>query len=120
MCMMTQKECVNAWNKVIECYDKTCENGPKATVMAAVDELGMEKTQEVFATIAKIKQRDGRISDINKKAMENIPVNQDNCKRGHDNLMISAKLDYIHPARIDQMLTEKGNYLTKLTKCITI
>lgn len=112
MCMMTQKECVNAWNKVIECYDKTCENGPKATVMAAVDELGMEKTQEVFATIAKIKQRDGRISDINKKAMELISINPDNYKRDGRNPMISSKLDYIHPARIDQIITE----LKKLQK----
>lgn len=103
--MMTGNECADAWKKVIECYDATRGLKVRETAEIITTELGKKKALEVFATVARIKKHDGRISPKNRKAMECVPVNQDNCVIGHKNPMWDAGLDHIHTTHIDQIIT---------------
>lgn len=107
---MTQKECNGAMETLTRCYDATRERGPRETITAIVGELGLELTKELFAIIVQVKKHDGRISDVNKNAMELVPLNQEEWK--DNKAVICEKLDYIHPTHIDQIVTELRNYKT--------
>ena len=103
--MMSINGCAKAWKKVCNCYDETRdENNPCVTMQKIVDELGMEQTREVFATVAKIKEHDGRISAYNRKQLENVVVNPECLING--NPIMYAGLDHIHTAHIDNLITE--------------
>lgn len=105
--MMTQKECAEAWKTVIKCYDETINiNNPKITMKRIIDTIGVEKTKEVFATVATIKQHDGRIYGENRKYMENITVNSECVEWTRENPMIYSGLDHIHAAHINNLITE--------------
>lgn len=106
--MMTPKECAETWKTVIKCYDETINvNNPKITMKRIIDTIGVEKTKEVFATVAKIKQHDGRIYGENRKYMESIPINPECCvERTRNNPMIYSGLDHIHTAHINNLITE--------------
>ncbi len=104
--MMTSKECAEAWETVIKCYDETRVENPKITMKRIIDTIGVEKTKEVFATVAKIKQHDGRIYGENRKYMESITINPESVERKSENPMIYTGLDHIHTTHIDNLITE--------------
>lgn len=105
--MMTPKECAETWKTVIKCYDETINvNNPKITMKRIIDTIRVEKTKEVFATVAKIKQHDGRIYGENRKYMESITVNPECVEWKFGNPMIYTKLDHIHTAHINNLITE--------------
>lgn len=103
---MTVKECTEAWEKVKEIYGETREGSPKETVDRIVNSIGLEKTKEVFATVAAIKKGDGRIYGKNREYMESIPVNPKATIWSRENPMLYTGLDDIHTAHINQMITE--------------
>lgn len=105
--MMTPKECAEAWKTVIKCYDETrVTNNPKVTIEKITEILGIENTKEVFATVAKIKQHDGRIYGENRKYMESITVNPECVIQRNGNPMIYSGLDHIHTAHINNLITQ--------------
>lgn len=104
--MMTSAECKEAWDEVIRIYKETRDTNPKTTMQEIIESLGMEKTKEAFATVAAIKKHDGRIYGANRKYMDGIPVNPDSVSWEYNNRMRHADLDYIHPAHINQLITE--------------
>lgn len=104
--MMTSTECAAAWKEVVQIYNETCTETPKTTMNKIIERLGTEKTKEVFATVAAIKKHDGRIYGVNRKFMDEIPVNPESVEWQHGNRMIYAGLDDIHTAHINQLITE--------------
>lgn len=103
---MTPKECANAWKEIIRVYKDTIEESPQFTVNKIIENLGFDKTKEVFATVAAIKKHDGRIYGKNRKYMESIQVNSDAVEWKYGNPMVSAGIDDIHTAHINQLITE--------------
>lgn len=104
--MMTSKECMEAWKKVVQIYNETRGTTPEVTMNKIIDSLGVENTKEVFATVAAIKEHDGRIYGENRKYMDSIPVNPESVEWNYSNPMRYAGLDDIHPAHINQLITE--------------
>lgn len=105
--MMKPEECSEAWKTVIKVYDETIGvNNPRVTINKIVDELGLDKTKEVFATVSSIKKGDGRIYGRNREYMNSIPVNPDAVKWDSDNPMLRSNLDHIHTAHISNLITE--------------
>ncbi len=105
---MNSSDCANAWRKVCQIYDETREiNRPKITSERIVEELGLEAALETFATIAKIKERDGRISNRNREYLRVITVYRGSIERDHSNpLFDTGLLDHIHTSHIDNLITE--------------
>lgn len=104
--MMTSAECAETWKEVVRIYNETRESTPEVTVDKIIDALGIEKTKEVFATVAAIKKHDGRIYGKNREYMNSIPVNPKSAERNHENRMVYAGLDDIHTTHINQLITE--------------
>lgn len=103
---MNDKKCADLWRKIVSIYKETCETNPNATMNRIIEEIGLEDTKEVFATVAAIKKHDGRIYGANREYMNSIPVNSDNVVQSSENKMIYAGLDDIHTAHINQLITE--------------
>lgn len=110
---MTPKECAKAWKEVLRIYDETRETTPRTTMDKIVESLGIEKTKEVFATVAAIKKHDGRIYGDNRKYMDSISINPECVERKFGNPMIYAGLDDIHTAHINQLITELRRILNE-------
>ena len=105
--MLNAKECAEKWKKVIQIYEETFpDNNPSITMKKIIEELGLDDTKEVFATVAAIKKKDGRIYGTNRAFMDGIPVNPDAIKWESGNPMISSRLDDIHTTHIDNLITE--------------
>ncbi len=105
--MMKPEECVEAWKTIIECYDNSIEkNNPEVTMNKIIETLGLDKTEEVFATVAAIKSHDGRIYGKNREYMNSIIINPECVEWKHENPMIYAGLDHIHTAHINNLITE--------------
>lgn len=105
--MMSPKECASAWTEVCRIYDETREiNRPDKTIDKILETLGMDKTLEVFATVAAIKKHDGRIYGGNKEFVNSIPVNLDSVRWEHGNPMASSYMDHIHTAHINNLISE--------------
>ena len=106
--MMTPKECAKAWKKVVECHNaaRDAGKGPGVAMAAILSEIGRENAYEVFAVVAKIKEHDGRIYGKNREAMQNCSYNPECVRRERGNPVIYAGLDEIHPAHINQLITE--------------
>lgn len=104
---MTREECAIAWKQVIDCYRKTISiNNPYATMSEIIKVLGLDKTKEIFATVSKIKEHDGRIYGANREYMNSIAINPDNVVWESCNPLIYAGLDEIHTAHINNLITE--------------
>lgn len=104
--MMTSKECAEAWKEVVRIYHDTRESSPKTTMKKIVDIFGVEKTKEVFATVAAIKKHDGRIYGENRKFTDSIPVNPETVEWKSGNPIMYSGLDDIHTTHINQLITE--------------
>lgn len=105
--MLSPKECAEAWKTVIRVYDDTIsENKPDLTMEKILDELGVEKTKEIFATVAALKKHDGRIYGKNREAMNAIPVNVECVEWTRSNPVIYADLDHIHTSHINNLITQ--------------
>lgn len=103
---MTSKECAKAWKMVVSIYDETRDETPAVTMQRIIKELGKQQAMEVFATVVAMKKDDGRISDKNKEAMNAVEYNHESAVWGNGNPMVYAGLDFIHPAHINQLITE--------------
>lgn len=103
--MMNREECAKCWKIVVKCHNKTRNASPKLTAELVVEELGLEKANEVFATIARIKARDGRIYGANRDWTNQININPDNAVYESGNPVIAAGLDEIHTTHINQIIT---------------
>ena len=98
--MMNAKEIANIWKEVVKIYNNTRENNlPEKTMEEIIRKFGLEKTKEVFATVAAIKKHDGRIYGKNREYMNSIPVDS-------GNPVVYAGLDDIHTTHINQLITE--------------
>lgn len=76
--MMNAKEIANIWKEVVKIYNNTRENNlPEKTMEEIIRKFGLEKTKEVFATVAAIKKHDGRIYGKNREYMNSIPVDSE-------------------------------------------
>ena len=104
--MMNREECAKCWKKVVECHNKTRNASPKLTAELIIEEMGLEKANEVFATIAKLKIADGRIYGTNREWTNQIKINPDNAIYEYGNPVIRAGLDSIHTTHINQIITE--------------
>ena len=104
--MMTPEECAKAWKTVVQIYKDTRETNPKATIQKIVDTIGLDAAVDVFAVVVYIKKHDGRISEKNKHFMNKIIFNTECVKMKNGNPMLYAGLDAIHPAHINQLVTE--------------
>ena len=104
---MTREECANAWKTVVQCYKDTITiNDPKTTILRIVNTLGLERTKEIFATISKIKEHDGRINSHNREYLKTIVIDAHNIVWERSNSLIRAGLDDIHTAHINNLITE--------------
>lgn len=101
--MLTVQEVRDGWARVVEIYNSNRDdtNRPDDAMSLMLNEFGYDKTREIFATIAKIKQHDGRIYGANREFMDETPTNPEigyMSRIGH--------LDDIHPAHINQLIGE--------------
>ncbi len=104
---MTREVCASIWKTVITCYQKTIEiNNPAITMAEIVNTIGLDNTKEIFATVSKIKEHDGRIYGANREYMNSIAINPDNVVWESSNPLIYAGLDEIHTAHINNLITE--------------
>lgn len=105
--MLSSKECAGAWKSVVKCYRETIDsNNPELTMETIINLLGFETTEEVFATVSKIKENDGRIYGENRKYMESVPVNVESTAYGYENQVMYSGLDDIHTAHINNLISE--------------
>ncbi len=105
--MMNAKEIADIWKEVVKIYNDTREiNLPEKTMSEIIRKFGLEKTKEVFATVAAIKKHDGRIYGSNRDYMDSIPVDPQSTEWRSGNPVIYAGLDDIHTTHINQMITE--------------
>lgn len=105
--MMNAKEIANIWREVVRIYNNTREiNLPEKTMSEIIYKFGLDKTKEVFATVAAIKKHDGRIYRKNREYMNSVHVNPENVEWRRENPVIYAGLDDIHTTHIDQLITE--------------
>ena len=104
--MMTPSETATVWRSIVYIYNETREKGPKETMQKILERWDLADVKETFATVAKIKEHDGRIYGLNRKAMASTPTNPEAVERVFGNPMFTAGLDDIHPAHIHQMITE--------------
>lgn len=105
--MMNAKEIADIWKEVVKIYNDTREiNLPEKTMSEIIRKFGLEKTKEVFATVAAIKKHDGRIYGKNREYMNSIPVDPEIVEWRSGNPVVYAGLDDIHTTHIDQLITE--------------
>ncbi len=98
-------ECAENWKKVVRIYKETADCSPEDTAKQIIEELGLEDALITFSTMAHIKQHDGRIYGDNRKAMDNTPYIEEAVRWESGNPMLSAGLDDIHTAHINQIIT---------------
>lgn len=105
--MMNAKEIADIWKEVVNIYNNTMEdNSPEKTMSDIISRFGLEKTKEVFATVAAIKKHDGRIYGKNREYMNSIPVDPQIIEWRSGNPVVYAGLDDIHTTHINQLITE--------------
>ena len=102
---MESKKCAEAWKTVLAIYKSTRGADPETTMQEIVRRLGIKNTKEVFATVAAIKKRDGRIYGENRKFTDSIPINSESVLWEHGNPMMRVDLDEIHTSHINQLIT---------------
>ena len=103
--MMNAKEIANIWKEVVKIYNNTRENNlPEKTMEEIIRKFGLEKTKEVFATVAAIKKHDGRIYGKNREYMNSIPVDSEIVEWRSGNPVVYAGLDDIHTTHINQLI----------------
>lgn len=104
---MNAKEIANTWKEVVKIYNNTREdNSPEKTMSDIICRFGVEKTKEVFATVAAIKKYDGRIYGKNREYMNGIHVDPEIVEWRRGNPVVYAGLDDIHTTHINQLITE--------------
>lgn len=107
---MKSDELAAIWKEIVCIFKgRKYNETPNEVMDTIIQTFGMEKTEEVFATVAIIKAGDGRIYGLNRDYMDSIPVNPDAVRWGHGNCMIYAGLDEIHPTHINQLITQLRN-----------
>ena len=104
--MMTTYQCAKVWKEIVRIYNETRETNPKTTMDQIIEHFDVDVTKEAFATIAAIKEYDGRISCSNREYTNGISVNPRCMEYNHNNPILYAGLDDIHMAHIDQLITE--------------
>ena len=110
--MMNAKEIADIWKEVVKIYNDTREiNLPEKTMNEIIRKFGLEKTEEVFATVAAIKKHDGRIYGSNRDYMNNIPIDPENVEWKNGNPVIYAGIDDIHTSHINQLITELRKFV---------
>lgn len=104
--MMSGKEIITIWKEIVKIYYETRNSSPRKTMLNIIDKFGIEKTKEVFATVAAIKKHDGRIYGRNRDYMNSIPVDPQNIEWKHGNPLLDKSLDDIHTSHINQLIAE--------------
>ena len=99
---MVKEEYNKAWEKVRKIYRET--DNPKEAADRIVKELGFDTAIQVFAAVAKIKERDGRIYGRNREWTKQIAIHDDFYKENNHRLI--SGLDDIHTSHIDQIITQ--------------
>ena len=95
------------WIDICDIFDLTRNETPQTTMKAILDKYSLQEVAETFAAITKYKKHDGRIYGKNREVMEGIPVEPVLIEHSHANpLLETHRLDYIHTAHINQMITE--------------
>lgn len=98
---MELRECVKSWECVLFCYEKTTTPGECVEEIKKV--LGIDKALEVFATVVRLHEGDGRIENSRRLLVNTVPVNPDACILGSD--MCYAGIDKIHMSHVDTILS---------------
>lgn len=100
--MMTVREAQMAWWIVRKIYRETRDKTPADTVHEILFNSPLDRvtTTEMFATITRIKEHDGRIYEENRKALEQVATNPE------IDYVNMTGLDDIHTTHINQMITE--------------
>ena len=110
--MMNAKEVAGIWKELVKIYNDTREiNLPEKTMNEIIRKFGLEKTEEVFATVAAIKKHDGRIYGSNRDYMNSIPIDPENVEWRNGNPVIYAGIDDIHTSHINQLITELRKFV---------
>ena len=104
--MMTPNETATVWKAIVNIYNETREKPPKETMAIILEKYKLVDVKETFATVAKIKEYDGRIYGKNREEMTRTPTNPNAVARVSGNPMISSLLDEIHTTHINQLITE--------------
>lgn len=95
------------WVDICHIFDTTRETNPQTTMKAILDKYSLQEVAETFAAVTKYKKHDGRIYGKNREEMERITTEPILSEHSHANpLLETCKLDYIHTAHINQLITE--------------
>lgn len=105
---MTGIECANNWKQICAIYDETrWDKTPADTMDAIVKSIGRENAYTTFATIAKLKEHDGRIYGKQREEMSSAPYITECVEYTRDNPLFRTGLcDHIHTAHINQLIGE--------------
>lgn len=105
--MLNPKETAQIWKAIVNIYNETRdENNPTYTMKTILERWEYPKVKETFATVAKIKKHDGRIYGRNRDVMNATETNPDAVEWRYGNPMVIKQLDDIHPAHINQLISE--------------
>lgn len=104
--LINEYEIADMWKETVKIFSETKDKGPKATASKIIEKFGMAGTKEMFAVVAAIKKRDGRIYGENRKYLDNIQFDSKTAEWKSDNPVIRAGLDDIHTTHINQIITE--------------
>ena len=101
--MLTVQEMRDGWAKIVEIYNDNRDdtNRPDDAMNLMLDEFGYDKVREIFATVGKIKEHDGRIYGKQREFVNETATNPEityMSRIGH--------LDDIHTAHINQLIGE--------------
>ena len=106
MIILNANEIASTWKEIVQIYNETREQTPETTMCDIIHRFGVKQTEEVFATVAAIKEHDGRIYGKNREYMNSIPVDSEIVEWRSGNPVIYAGLDDIHTTHINQLITE--------------
>lgn len=102
---------IDTWKKIVHAFDlaREHEKGPAVTAKHLLKTVDNSFLFRTLAAYCKIRSHDGRISDRNRKWLSSVEVRSDVIEWKSGNPVCKAGWDDIHPANLDQIMTELRN-----------
>ncbi len=107
--MYNAKDYAKMWEIIVRKYKERDDNDtPRDLIENLVSTYDQALVKETFVVIAEIKKHDARIYGENRKWTDNLSTKIDPTATewNRNNPMMSTELDYIHPAHINQLITQ--------------
>lgn len=102
----TTEEARLMWIDICKMFENTRNYSPSKTIDKIINKYGKNRTLEMFSIVSKLLKNDGRIYSENIDYFKFVPIDVDADSVRFTYYGGCNSLDYIHPAHINQMMTE--------------